>query len=435
MDYVNRLESDVRSYCRSWPTTFTTAQGCWMTDVEGRRFLDFFSGAGALNYGHNHPVLKKALIEYLTADGVTHSLDMVTEAKERFLASFESRVLSPRGLEYKVQFPGPTGTNSVEAALKLARKVTGREKVVSFTNSFHGMTLGSLSVTGNSMKRGGAGVGLNAAASMPFDGFLGSDVDSVDLLRAFLDDGGSGLDLPGAVIVETIQAEGGINVASAAWLRDLAKLCAEFGILFIVDDVQAGCGRTGTFFSYEEAGIEPDIVCLSKSLSGYGLPLAVTLLRPELDQWEPGEHNGTFRGHNPAFVTGAATLEHFWSDDSLTRSVRQKGKRLEAVLDHLVEVYPEVEGEVRGRGLLLGISCGVPGISSKVVAAAFQRELIVETSGAEGQVVKTMPPLVISNEELEEGIRRLDESFAAALEVEARGDDQLLAMATQEASS
>jgi len=429
MKHVQALESEVRSYCRSWPTTFTTATGSTLHDADGRRYLDFFSGAGALNYGHNHPVLKEALLAYLTADGVTHSLDMVTEAKERFLARLEERILAPRSLDYRVQFPGPTGTNSVEAALKLARKVTGRERVVSFTNSFHGMTLGSLSVTGNSMKRGGAGVGLTAASSMPFDGFLGPDVDTVELLRAFLDDGGSGLDQPGAVILETVQAEGGINVASGAWLRDLAGLCREFEILLIVDDVQAGCGRTGPFFSFEDFGVHPDIVCLSKSLSGYGLPFAVTLLRPELDVWEPGEHNGTFRGHNPAFVTAAAALDHFWADDALTRSVRQKGKRLEAVLDHLVEVYPELEGEVRGRGLLLGIACGAPEVSAGVVAAAFERGLIVETSGAEGQVVKTMPPLVIADDELEEGLRLLDAALASALDVAPRADGELLSTA------
>lgn len=279
-----------------------------------------------LNYGHNPDRIKQALLAYLMRDGITHTLDMYSEAKQRFIERFYEVILQPRGLHYKFQFPGPTGTNAVEAALKLARKVTGREQVVGFTNAFHGMTLGALAVTGNGFKRAGAGVPLSNSAAVPFDGYLGADTDTLDYFEALLKDGGSGMDMPAAVIVETVQAEGGVNVASVQWLQRLRRITAEYGIVLIVDDIQVGCGRTGRFFSFEEAGIVPDIVTLSKSLSGYGLPLALVLIKPELDQWAPGEHNGTFRGHCPAFVTATAALQ-FWQNDALTQAVQKKGSR------------------------------------------------------------------------------------------------------------
>ncbi|WP_299273745.1 diaminobutyrate--2-oxoglutarate transaminase, partial [uncultured Georgenia sp.] len=286
------LESQVRSYSRSWPVTFDRAVGATMYDTDGNAYIDFFAGAGSLNYGHNNPALKKVLLDYLARDAVVHSLDMFTAAREEFLRTFAEQILRPRGMDHKVVFPGPGGANAVEAALKLARKVTGRESVISFTNAFHGMTLGALAVTGNAMKRDGAGIPLVHATPMPYDDYFDGDVPDFLYLERLLSDGGSGLNTPAAVIVETVQGEGGINAARAEWLRRLAELCREHDILLIVDDIQMGCGRTGGFFSFEEAGIVPDIITLSKSISGYGLPMALTLVRPELDIWEPGEHNG-----------------------------------------------------------------------------------------------------------------------------------------------
>lgn len=419
MTFTNQLESEVRSYCRTWPATFSRAEGSRLYDDGGREYLDFFSGAGALNYGHNHPQLKAALLDYLGTDGVVHSLDMVTEAKEGFLERFDEVILRPRGLDYKVQFPGPAGTTAVEAALKLARKVTGRERVVGFTNAFHGMTLGSLSITANSMKRQGAGVLLSSAVSMPFEGYLGSEVDTIEILETFIEDGGSGLDRPAAVVVETVQAEGGINVASHEWLRRLSAVCRRNDVVLVVDDIQVGCGRTGPFFSFEAAGIVPDIVCLSKSLSGYGLPFALTLIRRELDVWEPGEHNGTFRGCNPALVTATEALA-FWETDDLAKSVKTKGGRVSAVLEELRMAYPELDATERGRGLIQGLACSDPGLVEKIVAAAFERGLIMETSGRESEVLKLLPPLVIDDDELERGLLLLDQAIAAGLEVTPR---------------
>ncbi|HEX9683191.1 MAG TPA: diaminobutyrate--2-oxoglutarate transaminase [Acidimicrobiales bacterium] len=410
MSTIERHESQVRSYCRTWPTTFATASGAVLTDVEGREFIDFFAGAGTLNYGHNHPALKTRLVEYLLDDGVTHSLDTMTEAKVRFLERFVEVVLEPRGLDHKVMFPGPTGTNAVEAALKLARKVTGRHNVVSFTNAFHGMTLGSLAITGNAMKRGGAGVSLDGAVSMPFDGFLDSDIDSLHVLESYLDDAGSGLDPPAAVIVETIQGEGGVNVARPSWLRGLADLCAKHDVLLIVDDIQVGCGRTGTFLSFDDIGIEPDIICLSKSLSGYGLPFAVVTFRSDLDVWEPGEHNGTFRGSCPAMVTATAALD-LWADGDLGRSVRRKGARIEARLSDMADRHSDLIHEVRGRGMIHGVATRNGSIADRIVSECFERRLMVETSGADGEVVKLLPPLNIDVELLDEGIDRLSNAI------------------------
>ncbi|KNA92957.1 diaminobutyrate--2-oxoglutarate transaminase [Gordonia sp. w5E2] len=401
-------ESEVRSYCRNWPTVFGRARGSWITDTEGREYLDFFAGAGALNYGHNHPVLKEALLEYISADGITHGLDMATVAKGQFLETFHDKILAPRDLDYKVQFPGPTGTNAVESALKLARKVTGRESIVSFTNAFHGMTLGSLSVTGNSMKRAGAGIPLVHATPMPFDNYLDGTVEDFSWFERVLEDSGSGLNTPAAVIVETVQGEGGVNVARAEWLRGLAELCKRRDILLIVDDVQMGCGRTGEFFSFEEAGIKPDIVTMSKSISGYGLPMALVLIRRDLDVWAPGEHNGTFRGNNPAFITATKAINEFWSDDQLTRDVHRKGRQIDEVFSTLSERHEGLS--TRGRGMVRGLVFDEPTLAAKACARAFGSGLLAETSGPSDEVVKLLPPLTISTEELDRGLGILVDS-------------------------
>ncbi len=404
MTVFESMESNVRGYCRTWPTLFDTAQGAWMRDGNGKDYLDFFAGAGALNYGHNNPVLKRALIDYITRDGITHGLDMSTVAKAQLLETVERVLLEPRGLDYKVQFPGPTGANAVEAALKLARKVTGRTTILNFTNAFHGMTLGALAVTGNATKRAGAGVPLAHANPMPYDGFLDGEMELTWMERA-LDDSSSGVDKPAAVIVETVQGEGGVNVARAEWLRHLSTLCAARGILLIVDDVQMGCGRTGPFFSFEIAGITPDIVTLSKSISGYGMPLALVLMRRELDQWSPGEHNGTFRGNNPAFITATVALEHFWTADKLKNSTEAKGARIHEVFGALGEDHDGVS--TRGRGMVQGLVFDEPSQASKVCRIAFENGLLVETSGAEDEVVKLLPPLTLTDDELEHGLNIL----------------------------
>ncbi|MDY7095870.1 MAG: diaminobutyrate--2-oxoglutarate transaminase [Acidobacteriota bacterium] len=414
LEIFDRLESEVRGYCRMFPDLFERAAGARLYTHDGREYLDFFSGAGALSYGHNHPRIQRALIDYLEAGGVTHALDMSTVAKRDFIRTFEAVILQPRGLDYKVQFPGPTGTNAVEAALKLARKVTGRSNVLCFTNGYHGMTLGALAVTGNSTNRAAAGVALGNTVAMPFDGYFGHGIDTLEYLETYLQDASSGLDKPAAAILETVQAEGGVHPASWDWLRRLAVLLAKHRILLIVDDIQAGCGRTGPFFSFEPAGIVPDIVCLSKSISGYGLPMALVLMRRELDCWKPGEHNGTFRGFNLAFVGARAALD-FWRGEELQKAVEAAAEIVRRRLALIHRRYTEACGPPRGRGLLQGIPCTPAEVAGRVSRAAFERGLVVETCGAEEQVVKLLPPLTIDEPSLEMGLEILDTAFSDVL--------------------
>lgn len=404
MKIFEEIESEVQSYARAFPRVFNRAKMEMLYDEEGNEYLDFLAGAGTLNYGHNNPVFKEKLLDYIHADGITHGLDLHTRAKGEFLETFNEKILKPRGLEYVVQFTGPTGTNAVEAALKLARNITGRENVISFTNGFHGVSLGSLAATGNSHHRGAAGVSLNGTTRMPYDGYLGEGIDTTAYLDKVLSDSSSGVDLPAAAIVETVQGEGGINAASFEWLRNLQSVCRKHGVLLIVDDIQAGCGRTGTYFSFEGAGIRPDIVTMSKSLGGYGLPFAVVLIRPELDHWKPGEHNGTFRGNNFAFVTAKAAIDHYWSDDVFTMDIRRKGAYVSKRLKSIVERYGQGNFTTRGRGMFQGINCVNGDLAGKITKAAFRNGLVIETSGADDHVVKFLCPLVIRDENLKKGI-------------------------------
>jgi diaminobutyrate-2-oxoglutarate transaminase len=418
MNIFERRESQVRSYSRSWPVVFDRAAGSWLYGQDGTPYLDFFAGAGALNYGHNNPVLKQALISYLERDGVTHALDMWTQARADFLATFEEKILAPRGYDYKVVFPGPAGTNAVEAALKLARKVTGRQWLAYFSSAFHGMTLGALSVNGNPAIRRSAGVPLSHCVELPYDDQLDDIADPEGLLAA----SAGGFAGTAAVIVEVVQGEGGLSAARHQWLRELIALCRRHGILLIVDDIQMGCGRVGPFFSFEDAAIEPDIVCLSKSISGYGLPMALTLIRPELDVWKPAEHNGTFRGFNPAFVTAAESIRAYWGDDELERSTRIKGERVAAGLGEMAAAYPEARLEARGRGLARGLRTAGGEMARLIAAAAFERGLLVETCGPESEVVKLLPPLTVADTDIDRALEILDASVNSVLhERRARG--------------
>ena len=412
LEAFEELESEVRSYVRGWPAVWSRAHGAKLWDERGREYLDFFSGAGALNYGHNPDDQIAALVRYLQSQGVLHSLDMATTAKRDFLRRFNEVILRPRGMSYKLMFPGPTGTNAVEAALKLARKATGRQTVISFSNAFHGMTLGALALSGNVVKRESAGIPLTHQRTAPYDGELGAGVDTVSVLDAMLTDDSASV---AAVIVETVQGEGGLHTAGAGWLQRLAECCQRHNVLLIVDDIQAGCGRTGTFFSFEPAGIQPDLICLSKSISGSGLPMALTLIRPDLDIWSPGEHNGTFRGNNAAFVTGAEAL-NWWTDDSLQNEVQRKAAVIRSELESITAEQETLRASVRGRGLLQGLHTPIDGLASRICHEAFERGLLMETSGgAASDVVKLMPPLTIDDDQLARGLGLLRESVMAAV--------------------
>ena len=412
MHIINTLESNVRSYVRSFPVVFDRALGAELYDEQGKAYIDFFAGAGALNYGHNNPLVTHALIAYLQRNGIVHSLDKATVAKQQFLQTFSDTILAPRKLEYKIQFTGPTGTNAVESALKLARMVKQRSNVIAFTNAYHGLTMGALGITGNDFYQNESYSSRLNVDRHPFAGYLGEDTDTMRYLHKKLADDGSGVDRPAAIIVETIQGEGGINVASHAWLQALETLCRDYDILLIIDDIQMGNGRTGSFFSFEAAGIKPDMVCLSKSIGG-GLPMALLLMRPELDQWQPGEHTGTFRGNNLAFVA-ATQLLRYWQDDALMQAIAAKGKIMEAALQQLAIEMPQLDIKVRGRGMIWGMETGQEDFAVQIAKSAFDRQLLIETCGSRGQVIKFLPPLTIDEALLRKGLERFAASVAAA---------------------
>lgn len=416
----DRVESKVRSYCRLFPRKFVRARGARLTDDAGGSYIDFLAGCGSLNYGHNHPAIKQALLDYIADDGVALSLDMYTAAKEAFLAEFEQTILRPRGLDYKVMCTGPTGANAIEAAIKIARRVTGRTNVVAFTNGFHGMSLGALAATGDRTKRAGAGINLDGVTRAPYEGYFGPDVDTAALLERLLDDPSGGIDLPAAILLETVQGEGGVNAASAAWVQRIAALARKHGALLIVDDIQSGCGRTGRFFSFEELGVTPDIVTLAKSLSGLGLPFAVTLFRPEHDIWSPGQHNGTFRGNNHAFVAATAALRHFWRSDDFAAEVQRKGAILAARLESMAGRHAPHVKRSKGRGMMRGIEMASGALAARVIEAAFARGLVIEGSGPSDEVIKAMAPLAISEEELNAGLDILESALAAVLRANRR---------------
>jgi len=408
-------ESEVRGYIRAFPTVFARAVGSRLTAEDGTEYLDFFAGAGTLNYGHNNPAFKPAILRHLEADGVVHGLDMATSAKRDFIEAFQGRILGPRGLEYRMQFTGPTGANAVEAAIKAARIATGRHTVIAFTHGYHGLSLGALAATANRDYRRWAGGPLDGVVFAPFEGYHGADVDTVAMLTRMLDDPSSGVDEPAAIIVETIQGEGGVNVASADWLRSVRALASQHGIPFIVDDIQAGCGRTGEFFSFEFAGITPDIVVLSKSLSGYGLPMSLVLLAPELDVWEPGGHTGTFRGNNLAFVGATAAIETYWADDAFGAETRRKGEILGEGLHAIAAEHPG-QLAARGRGMFWGLAgLSDAGLAKRLSREAFSRGLVIETAGARDEVLKFLPAPTMPEAELRAGLEIVKAAVAAQL--------------------
>ena len=407
MEIFEQWESNIRGYCRVYPTVFKTAQNATQVDEQGRSYIDFFAGAGVLNFGHNNPKLKRAIIDYLEADGVTHTLDMYSTAKREFIAAFADTVLAPRGWDYKMQFVGPTGTNAVEAALKLARRVTGRREVVAFGNGFHGMTLGSLACTANSYFRNAAGVPLDHVHRLPFEGSSAGCSQCLGAYRAALADGSSGVEKPAAFLVEVVQAEGGVNVATAQWLQQLQTLAREVGALLIVDDIQVGCGRTGSYFSFDNMEIEPDIITLAKGIGGYGTPLAMNLIKPEHDKhWSPGEHTGTFRGQNLSFVAGREALRYF-EDDSFLKTVRDRGGRMAQCVEGLVEQHAGQGLSARGRGMIHGLDVGDGERAKAIVAGCFEQGLLVSACGSGGRVIKLIPPLTIEDDTLDQGLATL----------------------------
>lgn len=410
MDVFEQWESDVRGYCRTFPTVFKSASNARQVDESGKSFIDFFCGAGVLNFGHNNERMKDALIKFIQEDGLAHSLDMSTTVKRDFIQAFADTILKPRNMTYKMQFTGPTGTNAVEAALKLARRVTGRRTVIAFTHGFHGMTLGALACTANSYFRNAAGVPLENVQRLPFGG-------SLQDISAAYNDASSGYEAPAAILVETVQAEGGVNVASAEWLKELQAFAQQRGALFIVDDIQVSCGRTGSYFSFDGMGLDPDIICLAKGIGGFGTPLAMNLIKPEHDKhWAPGEHTGTFRGQGFSFVAGREALRYF-EDDKFTNEVTRKAKVITDRLRAIAKQKGCGAFEVRGRGMIQALDVQDGALAKSIVAKCFESGLLIGSCGPNGRVLKLIPPLTTPDADLEEGLDILaasTQSMAAA---------------------
>ncbi len=407
-------ESDVRSYCRSFPTVFTKAKGAVMIDEDGKEYIDFFAGAGALNYGHNPDSMVDKMVEYLKNDGIVHSMDMYTAPKREFIEYFQENILKARGFDYKIQFAGPTGTNAVEAALKLARKNKDRENIFAFMGAFHGMTLGALSLTTDSSSRQGAGQCLSNVTHIPAPYMFGG-FDSIGYMETILTDDHSGIEKPAAVILECVQADGGIYTFDADFLKALRELCTKHDILLIADEIHVGNARTGTFFSFEKAGIVPDIVTLSKSIGGCGMPLALVLFKRELDIWTPGEHTGTFRGNQLSLIAGKEGLRKV-VEENIEAEVVRKGQ---IVSDFLTkEILPLDERlSFRGVGLIWGVDFSgfAEDMTKPLIAECFKGGLIVERVGRDNNVLKLMPPLVIEDEKLLKGLEILREGIKAIL--------------------
>ncbi len=412
MNIFEKCESNVRSYCRSFPAIFHRAKDSIIYSESGQEYIDFLAGAGALNYGHNNDYIKQQVMLYLDADAITHGLDLHTSAKEKFLTTFSDQVLAPKGLDYRIQFCGPTGTNAVEAALKLARKIKKRTGIFSFMGAYHGMTLGSLAVTGNTSIREGTWGTSSNVTFMPYPHGFMETIDTIAYIESVLNDVSSGVEKPAAIIFETVQAEGGVIVVPIEWMQRLRALCDEHDILLICDDIQVGCGRTGPFFSFERANIVPDMVILSKSISGYGFPMSLLLIKPDLDIWEPAEHTGTFRGNQLAFVGGTAALE-FRENTDLERDVKLKASFLDDFLNN--EIKPMVEGiEIRGVGLIWGIDltqCGGGSLAKQIASRCFELGLIIERVGRNDTVLKILPPLSIDMATLQKGCSQIKQAF------------------------
>jgi diaminobutyrate-2-oxoglutarate transaminase len=402
-------ESEIRAYCRAVPTVFKASSNATMIDENETEFIDFFGGAGVLNFGHNNPKMKEALIEFIQRDGVAHSLDMFTDVKREFIQTFVNIVLKPRGWsDRKLQFTGPTGTNAVEAALKLARKVTGRTEVVAFNKGFHGMTLGALACTANNAFRSSSGVPLTNVIRDTFN-----DMNALENLRQKMFDLGSGMLPPAAFIVEPVQAEGGVRVASKEWLQGVQKLANDTGALFILDSIQCGSGRCGSYFSFDDLDVDPDIIILAKGLGGFGTPIGMLVNKPEFDKhWQPGQHTGTFRGQGFSFVAGKIGLEYF-QDEQFNQETKRKGDVIRKVLDQLHAQYEKVV-DVRQKGLMLAIEFDTAATVKQITAKTYENGLIIGACST-GEIIKFIPPLTITDEELTKGLERFTNAVNAVL--------------------
>ena len=394
-------ESEVRSYPRRIPIAIKQAYGVLVEDTRGQVFLDCLAGAGTLSLGYNHPEINQALKEQLDSGLPYQTLDIATEVKTKFIKQVKSFLSPEFAKDSAIQFCGPSGADAVEAAIKLAKQTTGRNTMFAFRGAYHGMTNGTMGMMGNlSTKSRRTGL-MSDVHFMPFPYDircpfgLGGDEGakaSIRYIDRLLNDDESGIMKPAAIIVEPVQGEGGVVPAPAFWLRELRRICDEHGILLIFDEIQCGVGKTGYNFAYEESGIHPDILCLSKAIGG-GLPMSMLIFNKKVDTWRPGEHTGTFRGNQLAMVSGAKALEII-ERDKLVEHANVAGQYLRMGLE---KIQDEVDciADVRGKGLMLGIEIkkangernkfGEPvadgELTLNIQRCALERGLIVEKGG------------------------------------------------------
>ncbi|KAA1428202.1 diaminobutyrate--2-oxoglutarate transaminase family protein [Nocardioides antri] len=434
IDRQRARESSARTYARTLAMVPVQAHGMTVVGADGRRYLDCLSGAGTLALGHNHPVVVEAVRRVIDAGAPWHSLDIATPQKDEFtdeLFATLPRSLAENG---RIQFCGPAGTDAVEAALKLTRTATGRQSVLAFTGAYHGMTAGALAVSGGvAAKSPMAGAATEAVRlpypyeyRCPFGVGAGRTAElSASFVERFLDDPNGGVVDPGAMILEVVQGEGGVVPAPHAWLQQMRRITADRDIPLILDEVQTGVGRTGSFWACQGAGVEPDVMVLSKAIGGT-LPLAVVVYADHLDSWEPGAHAGTFRGTTLAMAAGAATLR-FVRENELHRRAAEVGDQFLAALGGLAHAHRCI-GDVRGRGLMLGVEIvepdstpdatgarpAAPALALRIRQECLARGLIVELGGRHDAVVRLLPPLVITDQEVGAVLDRLGEAVAAA---------------------
>jgi len=403
MNPFDALESNVRYYCRRWPAVFSSASGSVITDEDGVEYLDFFAGAGALSYGHNNPLFVDVAIEHLRSGRLLHSLDTFTPEKRTFLETIERTILQPRQLDMVVQTVGPTGATAVEAALQLAQRLTGHRGVVGFAGGYHGMSYRAASIS-DSMAGRETSAHLKDFVALPYVQHVTEQ--DIELLESTLRSTVNGQPI-GVVIIEPTQGEGGARAFDPAYLAAIRRVTRDLGILVIADEIQAGVGRTGPFFSFEGSQLDPDIICVSKSISGLGLPMAINLVRRSLDTWNPGEFSGTFRGNNLAFATSAVMMSHYWSDSTLEKNTELFATTVRSALEAMSDSFGAGRFSVRGNGLLCGLAVGDTDVAAAISRHAFERGLIVETCGPGDTIVKLLTPLVIEPAQLDTGLERL----------------------------
>lgn len=410
-----RFESTVQNAVRAAPIVFDKASGSELFDERGNRYIDFHSAGGSQSFGHCNIKVCSALIDYLCNDRIVQSRDRRSVAKRNFIQAFASRILQPRGLDHRILFTDPANGMAMEIALRIARRHKQRSSVVAFTNSHHGLTEASLAVTSASRISSAAFDFRHNVVFMPYCAYLGEDVDTIAYLRRYLEDSASGLELPAAVIVETTQVHGGVNLASDRWLKGLEALCREFSVLLIVDETYTGFGRTGGFFSFETAGLNPDMIVVSNAIAS-GLPISVLLLRPELDHWHPGDQVGVFQGDNLAFVAATEVLSQW--NDTFIQEIAERSRNLADELTKLPSQFPHRQLRVRGKGMIWALEFDRPASAAVVAAWALERGLIIEPARLKDNVLLVFPPLTIGEDVLREGLDHLNEAVSMFLKHE-----------------